>query len=256
MLKYLLVVAGLALMAFGGHGLYQASLNPPPQGAPDVLIFSVSLGAGLAILVASLWLLRRPPAPPPVVTSPDDRAEVIERLYKHTEALRAAVDGPPAPGPDIESGIHTAPDAEVVLAAEEEVAKAKEEIANGEGRKAKSDIFLPSIMLLDVGRDAGLEQIESAPPLGTRAEVLARLRDVLPDLELGPDGRATHTGPDHTVTFDAGADDVVHTLVIEASGRTGVSLVRWLMEGTGWRGFVPKRGSFVDPEGLEELAAR
>jgi hypothetical protein len=236
-------------MAFGGHGLYQASLNPPPQGAPDVLIFSLALGAGLAVLVASLWLLRRPPAPPPIVASPDDRAEVIERLYKHTEALRAAVDGPPAPGPDIADGVQAAPGPEVVLAAEEEVAER-------EGRKAEGGVSLPSIMLLQVGRDAGLEQIESAPPLGTRAEVLARLRDVLPDLELGADGRTTHTGPDHSVTFDAGPNDVVHTLVVEASGRTGVSLVRWLMEGTGWRGFVPKRGSFVDPEGLEELVAR
>ena len=111
-------------------------------------------------------------------------------------------------------------------------------------------------MLLQVGPDAGLEQIESAPPLGTRTEVLARLRDVLPDVELGADGRGTHTGPDHTVTFDAGPDDVVHTLVVDAAGQTGVSLVRWLMEGTGWRGFVPKRGSFVDPDQLEELIVR
>jgi hypothetical protein len=250
MIKYLLVVAGLALMAFGGHGVYQASLNPPPQGAPDVLIFSLALGGGLAILVASLWLLRRPPAPPPVVASPDDRAEVIERLYKHTEALRAAVDAPPAPGPDITSGLQVAPEPEVALAAEEEVASQEADRAGA----AEGGVSLPSIMLLHVGRDAGLEQIESAPPLGTRAEVLARLRDVLPDLELGPDGRTTHTGPDHSVTFDAGPDDVVHTLVVEASGRTGVSLVRWLMEGTGWRGFVPKRGSFVDPEGLEEIS--
>ena len=230
MLKYLLVVAGLALMAFGGHGLYQSTLNPPAQGAPDVLIFSLALGAGLTIIVASLWLLR-PPPPPPVEPSDEDRAEVIERLQRHTDALRAETqerERPPA------------------LA----VARL------GSGRAEARAVSLPAIMLLQVGPDAGLEQIEVAPPLGTRAEVLARLRDVLPDVELGADGRGTHTGPDHSVTFDAGPDDVVHTLVVDAAGQTGVSLVRWLMEGTGWRGFVPKHGSFVDPEQLDELVGR
>jgi hypothetical protein len=48
----------------------------------------------------------------------------------------------------------------------------------------------------------------------------------------------------------------VHTLVVDASGHTGVSLVRWLMEGTGWRAFVPKRGTFVDADQLDELVVR
>lgn len=229
MLKYLLVAAGLALMAFGGHGLYQTTLNPPALGAPDVLVYSLALGAGLAILVASLWLFRPVPPPPPE-PSDDDRAEVIERLQRHTEALRAE--------------------------AHEGSERRQDAAKGGAGRSAEGGISLPAIMLLQVGPDAGLEQIESAPPLGTRAEVLARLRDVLPDVELGADGRGTHTGPDHTVTFDAGPNDVVHTLVVDAAGHTGVSLVRWLMEGTGWRGFVPKRGSFVDPDQLEELIVR
>ena len=159
MLKYLLIAAGLALMAFGGHGLYQTSLNPPAQGAPNVLVFSIALGAGLTILVATLWLFRRESPPSPVATSPDDRAEVIERLYKHTEALRAATEAPPPPGPDIESGMQVAPEPDVVLAAEKEVAEGP----------PTPQASLPSIMLLDVGPDAGLDQIESAPPLGTRA---------------------------------------------------------------------------------------
>jgi hypothetical protein len=232
MLKYLLVAAGLALMAFGGHGLYQATLNPPAPGAPDVLVYSLALGAGLAVLVATLWLLR--PAPPPLESSDEDRAEVIERLQRHTEALRA----------------------ETQEGSERRQGKDPAKNGGGEKRSAEGGISLPAIMLLRVGPEAGLEQIESAPPLGTRAEVLARLRDVLPDVEFGADGRGTHTGPDHTVTFDAGLDDVVHTLVVDAAGQTGVSMVRWLMEGTGWRGFVPKRGSFVDPEQLEELIVR
>jgi hypothetical protein len=231
MLKYLLVAAGLALMAFGGHGVYQTTLNPPALGAPDVLVYSLALGAGLAIIVASLWLFR-PALPPPPEPSDEDRAEVIERLQRHTEALRAEAQEGAARRQDAAMG------------------------AGGAGRSAEGGVSLPAIMLLQVGPDAGLDQIESAPPLGTRAEVLARLRDVLPDVELGADGRGTHTGPDHTVTFDAGPDDVVHTLVVDAAGHTGVSLVRWLMEGTGWRGFVPKRGSFVDPDQLEELIVR
>ena len=233
MLKYLLVVAGLALMAFGGHGLYQTSLNPPALGAPDVLVFSLALGAGLAILVATLWLFQPAPLPPPE-PSPEDRAEVIERLQRHTEALRAEVDEE----------------------AEKRDGDASRKRGQAPRRAEAGGVALPAIMLLQVGPDAGLEQIESAPPLGTRAQVLARLRDELPDVELGADGRGTHTGPDHSVTFDLGPDDLVHTLVVDAAGQTGVSLVRWLMEGTGWRGFVPKRGSFVDPDQLDELVVR
>ena len=219
-------------MAFGGHGVYQTSLHPPAHGAPDVLIFSLSLGIGLSILVATVWLFRPAPPPPPE-PSDEDRAEVIERLQRHTDALRAEVDE----------------------GAEKRDGGASPKRGQAPGRAKVGGISLPPIMLLQVGPGAGPEQIESAPPLGTRAQVLARLRDVLPDVELDADGRGTHTGPDHSVTFDAGPDDLVHTLVIEASGQTGVSLVRWLMEGTGWRAFVPKRGVFVEAEGLDAIDA-
>jgi len=239
MLKYSLIAAGVALMAFGGHGLYQTSLNPPALGAPDVLVYSLSLGIGLSTIIATLWLVRPAPPPPPE-PSDEDRAETIERLQRHTEALRA------------ERDVHERPSSP----GKASVGETSPGGANETGRVKARVVSLPAIMLLQVGPDAGLEDIESAPPLGTRAEVLSRLRDVIPDVELGADGRGTHTGPDHSVTFDVGTDDVVHTLVVDATGQTGVSLVRWLMEGTGWRGFVPKRGSFVDPEQLDELVVR
>jgi hypothetical protein len=125
-----------------------------------------------------------------------------------------------------------------------------------EATPAGPAVRFPAVMLLNVTATAGPSEIESAPPLGSREDVLGRLREVLPDLEVDARGRGQHQGPAHALRVDLGASDPVHTLVLEASGETASSVVRWIMEATGWRAFVPKRGRFVEADALESVALR
>ena len=111
-------------------------------------------------------------------------------------------------------------------------------------------------MLLKLDSSAGPEAIEMAPPLGTKDDVTALLREVFPDLEIDQAGRGAHEGPDHALAVDLGRDDTVYTAILDARGQTGIIALRWVLETTGWRAFVPKAGRFVEADGLEELVIR
>jgi hypothetical protein len=104
-------------------------------------------------------------------------------------------------------------------------------------RPLSSAVSLPRLLLLALDVSAGPEAIESAPPLGSRAEVVEILRGVIPD------------------HIDLGAADPVPTAVLEARGEAGVALVREVLLMTGWRAFAPKTGLFVSANDLEALAA-
>ena len=242
MLNYVLILPALVLLALGATGLYTANR----ESQADFIIAGLEL-AGAVLLIGLAVVLGRRGAPEPELGSDSaDRAEVIERLRRHTEALRMAEEQEHAAPDDIEASVAGAadpPGGRMAEAEEEEVVE-------------PPAVRLPAIMLLNVADGAGAADIESAPPLGPKADVLARLREVLPDLDVDATGRSHHTGPDHSVRLDLGARDVVHTIVIEADGATGVSLVRWLLETTGWRAFVPKSGRFVEADGLEGIAMR
>lgn len=194
------------------------------QGAVPVVPVLALVG-GLVLLVV-LWLMLRQRATPELpVVSDEDRADILARLHRHTESLHQPLGDPAAAAPPAPLTPPTA-------------------------------VRLPAIMLLNLPPTAGTADVEHAPPLGPRDEVLARLHEVMTGLQPGPDGRAHHTGPDHSVLVDVGTHDVVHTLVIEATGETGVSMVGWLLDATGWRAFVPKTGRFVDSDALDDLATR
>jgi hypothetical protein len=117
-------------------------------------------------------------------------------------------------------------------------------------------VRLPRVMLLKLDSSAGPEAIEMAPPLGTKGDVTALLREVFPDLEIDQAGRGAHEGPDHALAVDLGRDDTVYTAILDARGQTGIIALRWVLETTGWRAFVPKAGRFVEADGLEELVIR
>jgi hypothetical protein len=115
-------------------------------------------------------------------------------------------------------------------------------------------VRLPRVMLLKLDSSAGPEAIEMAPPLGTKDDVTALLREVFPDLEIDQAGRGAHEGPDHALAVDLGRDDTVYTAILDARGQTGITALRWVLETTGWRAFVPKAGRFVEADALEDLA--
>lgn len=213
------------------------------QGQPDFVFPVLQIVGGLMLLGAGFLMGRQRP----VVAEPDstDRAEILARLHRHTEALRLAEEGTAASA----SAPATPPIAKPEERADLKHRRPVEEPVRG---RAVPDP-LPAIMLLNVGRAASAADLESAPPLGPRREVIARLRKVLPELDVDPFGRWRRDGPDHSLQLDLGVDEIVHTVVLEAAGHAGVGAVRALVESTGWRAFVPKRGRFLDTEALEPV---
>ena len=115
-------------------------------------------------------------------------------------------------------------------------------------------VSLPRLLLLALDVSSGPEAIETAPPLGSRAEVVAILRGVIPDLAFEPT-RIVLSRPDGSVSVDLGPHDPVPTAVLEARGEAGAALVREVLIMTGWRAFAPKTGLFVSVDDLEALAA-
>lgn len=214
------------------------------QGQPEFVVPLLQILGGLLLLGAGFLMGRQSQ---PAVAEPDsaDRAEILARLHKHTEALRSA-----------EAGTAASASAQAILP----LAKPEELADHTQRRPVEQPVRgralpdrLPAIMLLNVGRTASAADIESAPPLGPRREVIARLRKVLPELDVDASGRWRRGGPDHSLQLDLGVDEIVHTVVLEAVGHAGAGMVRALVESTGWRAFVPKRGQFLDTESLDPV---
>jgi hypothetical protein len=115
-------------------------------------------------------------------------------------------------------------------------------------------VALPRLLLLALDVASGPEAIETAPPLGSRAEVIAILMGVIPDL--AADARhLVLARPDGSVKLNLGPHDPIPTAVIEATGESGVALVKEVLLMTGWRAFSPKTGLFMSVEDLDALAA-
>jgi hypothetical protein len=117
-----------------------------------------------------------------------------------------------------------------------------------------SAVALPRLLLLAIDVSSGPEAIESAPSLGSRADVAAMLRAVISDLS-GDERQSVLSRPDGSVKVDLGRSDPVPTVVVEARGEAGVALVKEVLLMTGWRAFAPKTGLFVSADDLEALAA-
>jgi hypothetical protein len=113
---------------------------------------------------------------------------------------------------------------------------------------------LPALLLLKLDASAGPDAIETAPPLGSRADLVAILRGVISDLEVDTK-RQVLSRRDGSVRFDLGSTDPVPTVVVQARGEAGVALVKEVLDLTGWRAFAPKTGLFMTPADMEALAA-
>jgi hypothetical protein len=251
MLTFVLLLPALVLIGLGAAGLY----NADRESQADFIIAGLEL-AGAVLLIGLAVVLRRRVVPEPEVPALDsaDRAEVIERLRRHTEALRLAEEE--AAGTSLNPVEPPAPVQAPTQPTIPTVTPLTKAGATRADTPISTGVRLPALMLLNVTATAQPADIEAAPPLGPKDQVMARLREVLPDLEVDEKGRSHHTGPDHSVHLDIGAHQIVHTIVLEAAGETGISLVRWLLDITGWRAFVPKSGRFVEADGLDALAVR
>ena len=239
------------------------------HGSPSI-VWPLSLVAlGLASLATLGYLIRKSPGPPvPVVAESGDRESVLERLMPYAaqvaeaaeppaEAVKAPAPAPSAPPPPVPSA---AAPIEVPTPIEVPAPVSPPKVAYVPAVQVAAEetnhVRLPRVMLLKLDSSAGPEAIEMAPPLGTKHDVTALLREVFPDLEIDQAGRGAHEGPDHALAVDLGRDDTVYTAILDARGQTGITALRWVLETTGWRAFVPKAGRFVEADGLEELVIR
>ena len=113
---------------------------------------------------------------------------------------------------------------------------------------------LPRLLLLALDVSAGPEAVETAPALGSHADVVAILCAIIPDLVVDH-LHAVLARPDGSVKIALGPDDPVATAVVDARGEAGVALVKEVLRVSGWRAFAPKTGLFVSAGDLEALAA-
>ena len=112
---------------------------------------------------------------------------------------------------------------------------------------------LRGLMLLNLPANAGVEAIETAPPLGNRSDVVRKLEETLPDLRIDPSGRGLFDGSDCTIGVALGTNEPVATAVLDARGEGAVRMINALVAATGWRVFAPRRGVFVDAGQLHGL---
>jgi hypothetical protein len=119
--------------------------------------------------------------------------------------------------------------------------------------QARLPLRIRNLLLLNLQPADGAEQIESAPPLGRRTDVVNAIRTAVPGIEFDA-GRGELAKPDGRVTIDLGSHDPVHAAVAAAEGDSGIEMLRGLLEQCRWRAYAPKTGVFVAPEALDLFA--
>ena len=122
---------------------------------------------------------------------------------------------------------------------------------SGMSAQVRVPLRLRGLLLLNLKPTDGLDEIENAPPLGRRDEVIMALQGVAPGMSFDADGRADYVDRDYRLTIDLGRGNPVHTAVAAAEGDTAVELLRAVMEREGWRAYAPKAGVFVEPDALD-----
>lgn len=101
------------------------------------------------------------------------------------------------------------------------------------------------VMLLNLPATATVADIETAPPLGSQAQVRDRLSSVLPGVTFDEFGRGSYNRPDVAVSIDLAKKWVVHTAVLDLEGEAAERTLQKLLATTGWRAFSPKRWTFL-----------
>jgi hypothetical protein len=103
---------------------------------------------------------------------------------------------------------------------------------------------LPAMLLLNVGETAARDAIEQAPPLGSGAATRARLQSALPGLQFDETGRGMLTTKDCSLRIDLGTAEPIWTATVRSEGEGAPAVLQELVRTTGWRLYVPKRGTF------------
>jgi hypothetical protein len=110
------------------------------------------------------------------------------------------------------------------------------------------------LLLLKLKPADGVEQIENAPPLGSRDEVITTLQQWIPGISFDAEGKGEVSGEDHRLTLDLGRHANVYAAVASAEGDAAIETLRRVLEREGWRVYAPKAGVFIEPDALDLFA--
>jgi hypothetical protein len=219
-----------------------SGLAPPPDadavivdlhGTPDFLRPGAALLAGALLTLLALWPFRRAHPAESIAASPSSGSSLPPPVLS---VERASSQYDPELAFDEMAGHSHVPPAQSNPVA------------------GPIQPTLPRLLLLALDVSSGPDAIETAPPLGSHAEVVSILCGVIPDLAVDQI-HAVLARPDGSVRIALGPDDPVPTAVVEARGEAGVALVKEVLLMTGWRAFAPKTGLFVSADDLGALAA-
>jgi hypothetical protein len=120
-------------------------------------------------------------------------------------------------------------------------------------RQARVPLKIRGLLLLNLQPSDGLAQIETAPPLGSRARVVDAILAAVPAMRF-TGGLGEVTAEDHNMTMDLGTDDPVRAAVATAEGDKGLEMLIALVEQTRWRVYAPRAGVFIEPDTLDLFA--
>ncbi len=120
-------------------------------------------------------------------------------------------------------------------------------------RQVRAPLHIRNLLLLNLQPAEGIDRIEFAPPLGSRAAVVRAIQAAVPGMQFN-DGRGELAADDHHVSIDLGADDPVRAAVAAADGDSGIDMLRGLLQSSRWRAYAPRAGVFVELDALDLFA--
>lgn len=120
--------------------------------------------------------------------------------------------------------------------------------------QARVPLRLRGLLLLNLKPADGVEQIETAPPLGSMADIVSMVEAVAPGIVFGHDGIAELSDGDYRFRIELGQSPVVHAAVVAVEGDVALEMLRTLMERHGWRGYAARAGVFIEPGALDLFA--
>ena len=114
----------------------------------------------------------------------------------------------------------------------------------GMAASGAAPLSMPRIMLVNLAPGDTVDDIESAPPLGSQDEVRAQIGASLAGISFDTTGHGTFSAPGGSVDVELGTSEPVYAAVVTVRGNAGRALAR-LLEESGWRAFAPRPNTWL-----------
>ena len=121
-------------------------------------------------------------------------------------------------------------------------------------QQTRAPLRIRGLLLLNLKPSDGTEQIEAAPPLGPREDVIRTVQATVPGLAVDSAGRGEVAAADYCLAVDLGPHDPVAAMIASAEGDAGIEMLRTLVQSQGWRAYAARAGVFIEPDALDLFA--